>query len=90
MTRTVDCVVLGKKAPGLDEVPYPGELGERVYQSVSAEAWQNWLERLVIIVNEEQINSSDPKALALIEQHMQGYLFNEGDQGDMPEGFVAK
>lgn len=49
MTRTVNCVVLGKKAPGLEEVPYPGELGERIYQNVSAEVWQNWLERLVMI-----------------------------------------
>lgn len=89
MTRTVNCVVLGKKAPGLEEVPYPGELGERIYQNVSAEVWQNWLERLVMIVNEYQLNSADPKSLKTIEQHMQGYLFNEGDQGDAPEGFVA-
>jgi len=82
-------VVLGKKAPGLEEVPYPGELGERIYQNVSAEVWQNWLERLVMIVNEYQLNSADPKSLKTIEQHMQGYLFNEGDQGDAPEGFVA-
>jgi len=83
-------VVLGKNAPGLDEVPYPGELGERVYQNISAEAWQNWLERLVMIVNEYQLNSADPKSLTLIEQHMLGYLFNEGDQGSQPEGFIAK
>lgn len=90
MTRTVDCVVLGKSAPGLEEVPYPGEMGERIYQNVSAEAWQTWLERLVMIVNEYQLNSADQKSLKTIEEHMIGYLFKEGNQGNAPEGFVAK
>lgn len=90
MSRTVNCVVLGKSAPGLDEVPYPGELGVRVYENISAEAWQSWLERLVMIVNEYQLNSADPRALKTIEKHMLGYLFNEGDEGHKPEGFVPK
>ncbi len=90
MTRTVDCVVLSKKATGLEEVPYPGEMGERIYQNVSAEAWQSWLERLVMIVNEYQLNSADPRSLKTIEEHMIGYLFNEGDQGNAPEGFVTR
>ena len=90
MTRTVNCVVLGKNLPGLDEVPYPGELGQRVYENVSAQAWQGWLERLVMIVNEYQLNSADTRALDTIEKHMLGYLFNEGDYGKKPEGFVAK
>lgn len=89
MTRTVNCVVLGKELPGLEEVPYPGELGERIYENVSAEAWQNWLQRLVMIVNEEQLNSAEPRALKVIEKHMLGYLFNEGDYGHAPSGFVA-
>ena len=90
MTRTVNCVVLGKELPGLEEVPDPGELGQRVYENVSAQAWQDWLERLVMIVNEYQLNSADTRALSTIEKHMLGYLFNEGDYGQKPEGFVAK
>ena len=90
MTRTVNCVVLGKQLPGLDEVPYPGELGQRVFDNVSAEAWQSWLERLVMIVNEYQLNSADNRSLQTIEKHMLGFLFNEGDQGHTPDGFVAK
>ena len=90
MTRSVNCVVLGKQATGLQQAPYPGEMGERIYQNVSAEAWQSWLERLVMIVNEYQLNSADPGSLKTIEEHMIGYLFHEGDQGHAPEGFIAR
>lgn len=90
MSNNVNCVKLGKLAPGLDEAPYPGELGERIAQNISAEAWQNWLERLVMIVNEYQLNSADPRSLKTVEQHLLGYLFNEGDHGNLPEEFVAK
>lgn len=90
MSRMIDCVVLKKPAPGLNEPPYPGELGQRIYDQVSAEAWQQWLERLVIIVNETQINSSEPRALKIVEQHMVGFLFNEGDEGQMPSGYMPQ
>ncbi|MEE9448001.1 MAG: oxidative damage protection protein [Arenicellales bacterium] len=90
MTRQVNCSLLGKLADGLEQAPYPGELGERIYENVSAEAWQSWLERLVMIVNEEQVNTSDARSLKLVERHMVGYLFNEGDLGQAPDGFVAK
>lgn len=89
MTRTVNCVKLGKSSPGLDEVPYPGELGERIYENISAEAWQTWLERLVMIVNEYQLNSADSSSLKTVEQHMLGYLFNEGEDGKLPKEFNA-
>lgn len=88
MMRMVNCVKLGKQAPGLEEAPYPGELGERIFENISAEAWQTWLERLVMIVNETQINSSEPRALKTVEKHMVGYLFSEGDYGDLPEGYI--
>lgn len=90
MTRMVDCAHLGKPAEGLEEVPYPGELGQRVFEQVSAEAWQKWLNHLVMVVNEYQLNSSDPKAQELVEKHLVGFLFNEGDYGQAPEGFVPK
>lgn len=80
---------LGKSAPGMSDIPYPGELGTRIYEHISAEAWQSWLERLVMIINEDQLNTSESRSLKVVEQHMLGYLFGEGDYGDTPAGFVA-
>ena len=90
MARMVNCAKLGIEAAGLDEPPYPGELGQRIYDNISQEAWQQWLQHLVMVVNELQLNSSDPKALAAAEKHMIGFLFNEGDLGQAPEGFTPK
>lgn len=87
MTRTVQCKVLGHEAQGLDEVPWPGELGQRIYENISAEAWNEWLQRLQMIVNENQLSTADPESIALIERHMLGFLFKEGDLGGLPTGF---
>jgi Fe-S cluster biosynthesis and repair protein YggX len=87
MTRTVMCAVLKREADGLEEMPHPGELGLRIYNNVSQEGWQQWLERLQMIINENQLNSGDQRSQAVIEQHMLGFFFDEGDQGGMPAGF---
>jgi Fe-S cluster biosynthesis and repair protein YggX len=87
MAKMVQCVVLKKEAEGLDAPPHPGELGERIYENVSAEGWQKWLERLTMIINENAVNTSDPRSLEIIEKHMLGFLFDEGEYGAMPEGF---
>lgn len=87
MTRMVQCVVLKREAEGLEEPPYPGELGERIYAHVSAEGWQEWLVRLQMIINENQLNTADPRSIEVIEQHMLGFLFDEGDLGGLPQGF---
>jgi len=89
MTRMVFCQVLKREAEGLDELPHPGELGQRIYESVSQEGWAKWLERLTTIINENQLNTADPRSLDLIEQHMLGFLFKEGDLGNLPDGFQA-
>ena len=89
MTRTVQCVVLKQEAEGLDEMPHPGELGLRIYNSVSKEGWTQWLERLQMIINENQLNSGDPRSQQVIEQHMLGFFFDEGDMGGVPMGFRA-
>ena len=88
MTRMVQCVVLKREAEGLDVVPHPGELGERIYENVSAEAWQQWLQRLTMIINENGLNTADAGSLDEIEKHMLGFLFDEGDAGGTPEGFT--
>jgi len=89
MTRVVNCVVLGSEQPGLSRVPYPGELGQRIYQNVSEAGWKQWLERQTMIINENGLSTVDPTSLALIEQHMLGFLFKEGELGQVPAGFKA-
>jgi len=89
MSRTVQCVVLKRQAEGLDTVPHPGELGQRIFHEVSKEAWGQWLERLQMIINENQLNTADPASLELIERHMLGFFFAEGDYGGLPQGFQS-
>ena len=87
MTRLVQCVVLKIESEGLDKHTHPGDLGQRIYDNVSKEGWKQWLERLTIIINENGLNTADAQALVLIEKHMQGFFFDEGDFGQMPAGF---
>ena len=89
MARTVQCVVLKTEAEGLDTPPHPGELGIRIYENVSKEGWKQWLDRLTTIINENGLNTADVKNLELIEKHMQGFFFGEGDHGQQPAGFQA-
>ncbi len=87
MPRIVNCVVLKREAEGLDSPPHPGELGQRIYENVSREGWTQWLERLTMIINENGLSTADPQSIEMIEKHMLGFLFKEGDFGQMPEGF---
>jgi len=87
MSRTVQCAVLGVEAEGLEKPPYPGELGQQIYDNISAEGWNQWLQRLVMIINEEQLNSADAGCQERIEKHMRGFLFKEGGMGATPSGF---
>lgn len=87
MTRTVQCVVLKTEAEGLDAPTYPGEIGMRIYENVSKEGWQKWLTRLSAIINENGLNTADVKSVQLIEKHMLGFFFQEGDYGQAPAGF---
>ena len=89
MARTIECVVLKMEAEGLDQPPHPGPLGQRIYENVSKEGWKQWLERLTTIINENQISTADPRSLEVIEQHMLGFLFGEGDFGRLPQGYQA-
>ena len=87
MGRIVNCVVLKREAEGLEYAPHPGSLGERIYENVSEEGWKQWLERLTMIINENGLNTADPASIEIIEKHMLGFLFKEGDFGATPEGF---
>tara|TARA_B100000029_G_scaffold472124_1_gene512372 strand:+ start:294 stop:569 length:276 start_codon:yes stop_codon:yes gene_type:complete len=86
--RTVQCTVLKHRAEGLDKPPYPGQLGRRIFDSVSREGWNQWLQRLVLIINENRLSTADPKTVDVIEEHMLGFLFGEGDLGAVPDGFA--
>lgn len=87
MARMVQCVVLKLEAEGLDKPPHPGELGRRIYENISKEGWKQWLDRLTIIINENGLTTADVGNLKLIEQHMLGFLFDEGEMGGLPSGF---
>jgi Fe-S cluster biosynthesis and repair protein YggX len=87
MSRIVNCVVLKREAEGLDVPPHPGSLGQRIYENVSAEGWKQWVERLTMIINENGLNTADKDSIEVIEKHMIGFLFGEGDFGSAPAGF---
>ena len=84
--RMVQCVVLRREAPGLDRAPYPGDLGVRIWRSVSKEAWQRWVQHQTMLINEYRLTPVDPKARKFLEEQMQKFLFGEGV--DKPEGYV--
>ena len=87
--RTVHCVVLNQQAEALDSPPWPGELGQRVFENVSKPGWLQWLTRLTAIINENGLNTSDPSTLEQVEKHMSGFFFGEGTggYGQAPAGF---
>lgn len=76
----VNCVLLGKEAEGLDKPPYPGELGQKIFDSVSKEAWQGWLKQQTMLINEYRLSPIDPKSRAFLEEQMEKYFFGEGAQ----------
>ncbi len=86
MSRTVLCVKLKKEAEGLDFPPYPGELGKKLWESVSKEAWQGWLKHQTMLVNENRLNLADSRARKYLAQQMESYFFGEG--GDRVAGYV--
>ena len=86
MTRMVNCVKLGKQAEGLDRIPYPGELGQRIFDYVSKEAWQLWMKQQTILINEYRLSVIDPKAREFLEQEMEKFFFGEGSA--TPDAFT--
>lgn len=80
MTRSVQCVVLKQEAPGLDRPPYPGPLGQRIYESVSREGWSRWVRHQVMLINEYRLTPVDPKARKFLEAEMEKYFFGAGSE----------
>ncbi|MCU7806719.1 MAG: oxidative damage protection protein [Candidatus Thiodiazotropha sp. (ex Semelilucina semeliformis)] len=78
MSRTVNCVRLKREAEGLERMPYPGELGQRIFDNVSKEAWQEWLRHQTMLINENRLSPVDPKARKFLEDQMEQFFFGEG------------
>ena len=86
MTRMVHCVKLGREAEGLERTPYPGELGKRIFENVSKQAWADWLRHQTMLINENRLNPMDPKSRKFLEKQMDQYFFGEG--AALPQGYV--
>ncbi|MPS27501.1 oxidative damage protection protein [Pigmentiphaga sp.] len=87
MARMIYCVKLKQEAEGLDFPPYPGELGTKIWQSISKQAWQDWVQTQTRLVNENRLNLADARARKYLQQQMQRYLFEDGNveaQGYVP------
>ena len=86
MVRMVQCVKLQREAEGLDFPPYPGELGKRIFEKVSREAWGDWIKHQTMLVNENRLNLSDIKARKYLAEQMEAHFFGTGAEN--PIGYV--
>ena len=86
MGRMVNCIKLGREAAGLDFSPYPGELGRRIFDNVSKEAWAGWIRHQTMLVNENHLNLSDIKARKYLAEQLEAYFFGSG--AEQPLGYV--
>jgi len=87
MSRNVQCAKLDKEAEGLEFLPYPGELGEKIFANISKEAWKLWLGHQTMLINEYRLSTIDPKSREFLETEMDKFLFSK-EGGTTPEGFV--
>jgi Fe-S cluster biosynthesis and repair protein YggX len=88
MSRTVNCVILKKEAEGLDYAPYPGELGQRIFENVSKEAWQQWLAHQTMLINEYRLTPIEPEAREFLATEMEKFFFGGGSE--KPKEYVPQ
>ena len=86
MARMVHCIKLGKEAEGLEFPPVPGDLGRRIFENVSKEAWQQWQRHQTMLVNENRLSLADARARKYLQTQMEQYFFGEG--ADTPSGYT--
>ena len=86
MARVVHCVKLGREAEGLDFAPWPGELGKRIFENVSKEAWQQWIQHQTMLINENRLNALNPEHRKFLQSEMEKYFFGTGSE--KPAGYV--
>ncbi len=87
MSRMVQCVKLGREAEGLEKPPFKGDLGKRVFDNVSREAWKMWLEHSKMLINEYRLDLMSPQAQKILTEELEKYFFGEGAQ--LPAEYVA-
>ena len=88
MARMVNCIKLGREADGLDFPPMPGELGKRIYENVSKEAWQQWVKQQTMLINENRLSLADAQARKYLAEQVQKHFF--GDGADQISGFTPQ
>jgi len=88
MARKVQCALLKKEGEGMDYAPYPGPLGQRIYDSISKEAWQRWLAHQTMLINEYRLTPIEPEARKFLETEMEKFFFGGGSE--KPKEFVPK
>ena len=86
MTHLIHCAKLHKEAEGLAQPPLPSELGKKIYDHISKEAWQLWLNHQTMLINEYRLSMIDAKSRAFLLKEMENFLFGEGSE--KPAGFV--
>lgn len=86
MPRMVRCSVTGEEGEGLERAPYPGAMGQRIYEQVSKAGWQRWIAHQTMLINENRLSLADAKARKFLEGEMQKFLFEGGAKP--PEGYV--
>ncbi len=87
MSRKIHCIKLNKQAEGLEIAPFPGEIGQKIYDSISKQAWDLWLGHQTMLINEYRLSLIDPQTKTFLEQEMNKFLF--GDGSSKPDGYIA-
>ena len=88
MARMVNCILLKQELEGLDFAPYPGELGQRIYDNVSKQAWQQWLGHQTMLINEYRLTPIEPEARKFLETEMDKFFFGSGSE--RPKEYVPQ
>ncbi len=88
MARIIHCIKLNKEAEGLDFAPLPGELGKKIWQEVSKEAWAGWLKQQTMLINENRLNMADTRARQYLLKQVEKYFYGEG--ADTAQGYVPE
>ncbi len=86
MTRRIFCTKLNQEAEGMDKYPFPGPMGEKIYNEISKEAWRMWLAHQTMLINEYRLNLMDLKAREFLKEEMEKYFFGEGSA--KPAGYT--
>ena len=88
--KTVNCIKLNKELEALDRAPYPGDLGKEIFETVSKEAWQEWLDYQTMLINENNLNLFEESSQSYLKQQMEIYFFSDDDDVDKIDGFIPK